>query len=153
MTAWSLDHARKTYSIPHWSEGYFDVDAAGRITVAPLGPQGPSIPLPEVIDKAKAQGAKLPLLVRFPDILGDRLRKLQGAFAQSMTDWDCRRLYRGVSDQGQPAPGRRRHAGRTGEGLDWTAGSKPADGSARLEQPGGLIVCNGYKDRGTSASP
>jgi arginine decarboxylase len=27
MSAWSLDHARKTYSIPHWSEGYFDIDA------------------------------------------------------------------------------------------------------------------------------
>ena len=40
MTAWSLDHARRTYSIPHWSEGYFDVDALGRISVAPRGPQG-----------------------------------------------------------------------------------------------------------------
>ena len=30
MTAWSTDHARKTYSIPHWSEGYYDVDDAGR---------------------------------------------------------------------------------------------------------------------------
>src|SRR5207342_2253036 len=75
MSAWSLDHARKTYSIPHWSEGYFDIDGAGRVTVSPRGAQGPAIALAEVVDKAKANGAKLPLLVRFPDILGDRLRK------------------------------------------------------------------------------
>ena len=31
MSDWSLDLARKTYSIPHWSEGYFEVDSAGRI--------------------------------------------------------------------------------------------------------------------------
>ena len=44
--SWSLDQARKTYSIPHWSEGYFDVDAAGRVVVSPKGAHGPVIPLP-----------------------------------------------------------------------------------------------------------
>src|SRR5690606_1348724 len=83
MTAWSTDHARKTYSIPHWSEGYFDVDDGGRVVVRPLGEGGLAIPLPQIVDKALARGAKLPLLVRFPDILGDRLRRLQSAFAQA----------------------------------------------------------------------
>ena len=93
MTAWSADLARKTYSIPHWSEGYFDVDAQGRIAVKPRGAQGPAIALAEVVDKAKANGAKLPLLVRFPDILGDRLRKLQAAFAQAQAEWDYKGGY------------------------------------------------------------
>ena len=34
MSDWSLDQARKTYSIPHWAEGYFDVDAAGRVVLS-----------------------------------------------------------------------------------------------------------------------
>ncbi|MGO4776993.1 arginine decarboxylase, partial [Lysobacter sp. 2RAB21] len=72
MSDWSLDQARKTYSIPHWSEGYFDIDNAGRIVVKPRGERGPTVALPEVVDAARAQGAKLPMLVRFPDILGDR---------------------------------------------------------------------------------
>ncbi|GAB3387053.1 arginine decarboxylase [Lysobacter fragariae] len=150
MTAWSLDQARKTYSIPHWSEGYYDVDAAGRITVAPRGPQGPQIPLPEVIDKARAQGAKLPLLVRFPDILGDRLRKLQGAFAQAMTDWDYAGGYTAVYpikvNQHQGVAGTL--ASHHGEGFGLEAGSKPELMAVlALSRPGGLIVCNGYKDR------
>src|SRR3546814_16007066 len=37
---------------------------------------------------ALAQGASLPLLVRFPDVLGGRLRTLQDAFAQAQADWD-----------------------------------------------------------------
>jgi arginine decarboxylase len=150
MTAWSLDHARRTYSIPHWSEGYFDVDALGRISVAPRGPQGPSIPLPEVIDKAKAQGAKLPLLVRFPDILGDRLRKLQGAFAQAMTDWDYAGGYTAVYPikVNQHAGVAGTLASHHGEGFGLEAGSKPELMAVlALSRPGGLIVCNGYKDR------
>jgi arginine decarboxylase len=150
MTAWSLDHARRTYSIPHWSEGYFDVDAAGRITVAPRGPQGPSIPLPEVIDKARAQGAKLPLLVRFPDILGDRLRKLQGAFAQAMGDWDYAGGYTAVYPikVNQHAGVAGTLASHHGEGFGLEAGSKPELMAVlALSRPGGLIVCNGYKDR------
>ena len=77
MSDWSLDQARKTYSIPHWADGYFDVDAAGHVVVRPTGAQGPAVSLPEIVDSARATGAKLPLLVRFPDILGQRLGKLQ----------------------------------------------------------------------------
>ncbi|NLW96753.1 MAG: arginine decarboxylase, partial [Xanthomonadaceae bacterium] len=96
MTAWSIDHARKTYSIPHWSEGYYDAGDDGRMVVRPLGEAGVAIPLPEIVDKALARGAKLPLLVRFPDILGDRLRRLQAAFAQAQADWDYRGGYTAV---------------------------------------------------------
>src|SRR4249919_2012306 len=96
MSAWSVDQARKTYSIPHWSEGYFDIDGAGRITVRPRGEKGPDIALAEVVDKAKANGAKLPLMVRFPDILGDRLGKLQAAFAQAQAEWDYKGGYTAV---------------------------------------------------------
>src|SRR3546814_12229674 len=83
MTAWSPDQARKTYSIPHWAAGYFDVDGGGRVVVRPRGKGGTAIALPEVIDTALVQGASLPLLVRFPDVLGHRLPTLQAAFAQA----------------------------------------------------------------------
>src|SRR5688500_16274817 len=96
MSSWSLDQARKTYSIPHWAEGYFDVNASGQVTISPRGAQGPAIALPEVVDAARANGAKLPLLVRFPDILGDRLRKLQSAFSQAMDEWDYAGGYTAV---------------------------------------------------------
>ena len=38
--SWSIDQARKTYSIPHWADGYFDVDVAGHVVVSPQGRQG-----------------------------------------------------------------------------------------------------------------
>ena len=150
MTAWSADHARKTYSIPHWSEGYYDVDDAGRIVVRPLGAEGLAIPLPEVVDEAMRRGANLPLLVRFPDILGDRLRRLQAAFAQAQADWDYAGGYTAVYPikVNQHAGVAGTLASHHGEGFGLEAGSKPELMAVlALSRPGGLIVCNGYKDR------
>ncbi|KLI99305.1 arginine decarboxylase [Luteimonas sp. FCS-9] len=150
MTAWSTDHARKTYSIPHWSEGYFDVDDAGRIVVAPRGAQGPSIALAEAVDAARANGAQLPMLVRFPDILGDRLARLQAAFAHAQAEWEYSGGYTAVYpikvNQHRGVAGTL--ASHHGEGFGLEAGSKPELMAVlALSRPGGLVVCNGYKDR------
>jgi arginine decarboxylase len=150
MAAWSTEQARKTYSIPHWSEGYFDVDAAGRVVVLPRGAGGPPVALPEVVDAARANGAKLPLLVRFPDILGDRLGKLQAAFAQAQADYDYRGGYTAVYPikVNQHAGVAGTLAAHRGDGFGLEAGSKPELMAVlALSRPGGMVVCNGYKDR------
>ena len=150
MTDWSLDQARKTYSIPHWADGYFDVDQAGHVVVRPTGADGPVVSLPQVVEAARVGGAKLPLLVRFPEILGQRLGKLQSAFAQAQADWDYAGGYTAVYpikvNQHQGVAGTL--ASHAGEGFGLEAGSKPELMAVlALSRPGGLIVCNGYKDR------
>ena len=150
MTDWSLDQARKTYSIPHWADGYFDVDQAGHVVVRPTGADGPVVSLPQVVEAARVGGAKLPLLVRFPEILGQRLGKLQSAFAHAQADWDYAGGYTAVYpikvNQHQGVAGTL--ASHAGEGFGLEAGSKPELMAVlALSRPGGLIVCNGYKDR------
>ncbi|GAB3737808.1 arginine decarboxylase [Luteimonas pelagia] len=156
MADWSTEHARRAYSIPHWSEGYFDVDGAGRVTVRPRGEAGPAIALPEIVDQARAQGAKLPLLVRFPEILGHRLDKLQAAFAEAMSEWEYPGGYTAVypikvNQHAGVAGALATHgAAQAGARCDFglEAGSKPELMAVlALSRPGGLIVCNGYKDR------
>lgn len=93
---WSQDLAHKTYSILHWADGYFEVNDAGQMVVMPVGRDGVRISLPEVVDAARAAGAKLPLLLRFPDILGHRLGKLQAAFAQAQSEWEYAGGYTAV---------------------------------------------------------
>ncbi|MET3009846.1 arginine decarboxylase [Stenotrophomonas koreensis] len=150
MSDWSADQARKTYSIPHWSDGYFDVDGKGHIVVKPTGAAGPAVSLPQVVAAARANGARLPMLVRFPDILNQRLGKLQAAFAQAQADWDYSGGYTAVYpikvNQHRGVAGTL--AANHGEGFGLEAGSKPELMAVlALSRPGGLIVCNGYKDR------
>ncbi|WP_297833450.1 arginine decarboxylase [Thermomonas sp.] len=150
MTDWSPDLARKTYSIPHWADGYFDADAGGRILVRPRGAQGTELSLPGIVDAALAQGAKLPMLVRFPEILGSRLGKLQAAFAQAQKDWDYGGGYTAIYPikVNQHAGVAGTLASHHGEGFGLEAGSKPELMAVlALSRPGGTIVCNGYKDR------
>lgn len=150
MPAWSLDRARHTYSIPYWSEGYFDVDAGGRMVVRPRGPAGPALALPEVVAQATGAGLKLPLLLRFSDILGDRLGKLQAAFGRAMAELDYQGGYTAVYpikvNQHRGVAGELAAAGGDGFGLE--AGSKPELMAVLgLAKPGSLVICNGYKDR------
>jgi arginine decarboxylase len=149
MSSWSIDRARQTYSIAHWSEGYFDADDAGRLVAQPRGPGGARVALADVVRDAQAQGLKLPLLVRFVDVLGDKLGRLQGAFERAMAEYDYRGGYTAVFpikvNQHASVAGELVARGSTGFGLE--AGSKPELMAVLALSRGGIVVCNGYKDR------
>ncbi len=81
---WTVADARHTYAVAHWGDGYVDVNEAGEIAVRPQGARGPTLSLPAIVERARAEGLRLPLLVRFPDILADRLARLQAAFAKAI---------------------------------------------------------------------
>jgi len=151
MSAWDVERARQTYSIPYWGEGYFDVDQAGRMQVKPARADGPSLDLPAIVDAALAQGQKLPLLLRFSDILGDRLRRLQAAFAQAMADADYAGGYTAIYpikvNQHLGVAGELAACGDV-ENFGLEAGSKPELMAVlALSRPGAIVICNGYKDR------
>ena len=80
---WTVADSRSVYGIRHWGAGYFAINEAGRVEVRPNGPQSAPIDLYEQLGQLRQSGLSLPLLVRFPDILQDRVRQLTGAFDAS----------------------------------------------------------------------
>lgn len=147
---WNIDAARHTYAVPHWGDGYVDVGANGHIVMRPRGAGGPALSLPEIVERARAEGLRLPLLVRFPDILADRLARLQGAFAKAIGEWNYAGGYTAVYpikvNQQRGVAGELVAAGEHGFGLE--AGSKPELMAVlAMARPGSIVVCNGYKDR------
>lgn len=149
MTDWTIADARRSYSVAHWSEAYVDVDDEGRVVVRPHGAGGQAVALPQVIAAACSQGLRIPLLVRFPEILGDRLQRLQGAFAQAMRDRHYQGGYTAVFpikvNQQRAVVAALVAAGNEGFGLE--AGSKPELMTVLAMSRGGTVICNGYKDR------
>jgi arginine decarboxylase len=152
MSDWDQDKARETYGIPHWSGGYFDVNAAGHLLARPNRNEAHAgIDCFELVGKLRQQGLTLPVLVRFTDILRDRVDVLCHAFQRAMVDDDYRGGYTAVypikvNQQRSVVEEILRHGGRR-VGLE--AGSKPELLAvlALSDVEGGTVVCNGYKDR------
>lgn len=149
-TSWSTDDARRLYSIANWGEGYFDIGKDGGVAVRPRGEQGPELSLPQIIAAAREHGSRLPLLVRFADILNDRRARLQQAFAKAMGDYDYAGGYTAIYpikvNQQKNVAGEL--AANGGEGFGLEAGSKPELMAVlALARRGSVVICNGYKDR------
>ena len=146
---WTIERARHTYSIAHWSEGYVDADDLGRVLMRPKGSEGAAIALPEVVRAAEDAGLKLPILLRFTDILSDKRTRMQQAFARAMqaSQYDGRytAVYPIKVNQNQSVAGELVASG--GEGFGLEAGSKPELIAVLALSKGGVVICNGYKDR------
>ncbi|TBU97163.1 arginine decarboxylase [Phytopseudomonas dryadis] len=147
---WTVADSRSVYGIRHWGAGYFAINEAGRVEVRPNGPNSTPIDLHEQVDELRQSGLSLPLLVRFPDILQDRVRKLTGAFDASIARLEYGNRYTALYpikvNQQEAVVENIIATPNVSIGLE--AGSKPELLAVLALAPkGGTIVCNGYKDR------
>src|SRR5882672_9476161 len=150
---WDIQTARSLYNIDRWGAKYFDINEAGHVVAKPLQEAGASVDLTDVIEEAKGRGLKFPLLIRFQDILRHRVESINCAFANSIKEFSYQGKYRGVFpikvNQLREVVEEILDAGKPYSfGLE--VGSKPElfAGLALVNQVGGMIVCNGYKDAG-----
>lgn len=136
------------YGVDAWSAGYLRVgdDGALRVRVA-----GAEVALADVVDHLEADGRPLPTILRFPQILEDRLARVHEAFEAAMATTAYRGGYQGV----YPIKvNQRRVVVETlaGAGARWRTGLE-AGSKAELAlvlvqdtHPDALIQCNGFKD-------
>jgi arginine decarboxylase len=148
--AWTVAQAREVYNIAHWGGGYFEIDERGRARArSPRQPAHPGVELAALADDLRARGYGLPVLARFNHILHDRVDTLCEAFAAAIASLDYQGGYTAVypikvNQQRQVVSEIVRHGGSR-VGLE--AGSKPELMAVLgLSEPGGVVVCNGYKD-------
>jgi arginine decarboxylase len=146
---WDIAEARAAYSIAHWGSRYFDIGAEGHLQVTPRpGRDETRIDLHRVTDHLEANGLSLPVLVRFTDILQDRVHQLREAFTRAMSDSEYLGGYAPVYPIKVNQQRRVVEAifGSGDVGLE--TGSKPELMAVLgLATHDTLIVCNGYKDR------
>ncbi|MGC9239012.1 MAG: biosynthetic arginine decarboxylase [Acidithiobacillus sp.] len=150
MPSWTVADSRKLYNLPHWSAGYFDIDESGFLRVFPHGsPGSEGVRLSEVVAALGEQGLTLPCLLRFPQILAQRVHSLRAAFGAAMENWDYPAAYTPVYpikvNQHRRVVESILQAGDGSVGLE--AGSKPELLTVLALSPEkATIVCNGYKD-------
>ena len=149
---WTIENSEELYHIEGWGEPYFSINAAGHVTVSPKGDRGGSLDLYDLVNALKRRNLGLPILIRFSDILEDRIERLNACFARAIARYNYNGIYQGVfpvkcNQQRHLVEDLVRFGQPHQFGLE--AGSKPEllIALAALNTPGALLICNGYKDQ------
>ncbi len=141
----------QTYAVDRWGNGYFSIDPElGHLRVHPRGDDSASVDLAELSESIRRAGLDWPVLVRFMDIIHDRIDKVCDAFQEAIAAAEYQGRYTVVYpikvNQQRSVVEEIAASERGCVGLE--AGSK-SELMAVLGQAGddGVVVCNGYKDR------
>ena len=151
-STWEVKDSKEIYNVEHWGAGFFDISDKGHVVVHPLR-KGYSQPidLHELTKELLAKQLTLPILIRFPDILRQRVANMYDAFLGAIQG----ARYQGNYTAVYPIKANQQRyvvseiIGYQDHMVGLEAGSKPELLAvlALAEKPGTLIICNGYKDR------
>jgi len=151
MKKWTIEDSRELYNINGWGKSYFGINDKGDAFVTPCK-DNVEIDLREVMDELALRDVTPPVLLRFPDILDNRIEKTASCFEKASEEYE----YKGQSyviypikvNQMQPVVEEIISHGRKFN-LGLEAGSKPELHAviAVQCQSDSLIICNGYKDQ------
>ncbi|EDP57831.1 arginine decarboxylase [Vibrio sp. AND4] len=153
--ATKLDRIRADYNVHYWSQGFYGIDDQGEVYVSPRSDHMHQIPFSAIVDQLEAKQLNLPVLVRFPQIVHQRVHGICQAFNQAIEEYQYPNKYllvypikvnqqREVVDEILAS-----QAQLENKQLGLEAGSKPELLAvlALAQQGSSVIVCNGYKDR------
>ena len=155
MNKWRIEDSAELYNIKGWGLKYFGINEQGHITVTPKQ-SSVSVDLMEVMEELRSRNISAPALLRFPDILDNRIEQLASCFKKAAKEYEYQGenfiIYPIKVNQMQPVVEELvTHGRRFNIGLE--AGSKPelhavlAINMADIKA-NSPIICNGYKDRG-----
>lgn len=144
---WSTEQSAQTYAIENWGDGYFSINSSGHVCVKPSSDKDIELDLYEIAQSLNDKDLSLPVLVRFTDILKDRVKRLSSAFQKACGINDYQGKYTPVypikvNQQRQVVEGI-----LAADNIGLEAGSKPELLAIMALSNQGVVVCNGYKDR------
>ena len=151
MKKWTIDDSRELYNINGWGINYFNINEKGNVYVTPCKDKT-QIDLREVVDELALRDITPPVLLRFPDILDNRIEKTSDCFQKAAKEYGYKGenfiIYPIKVNQMQPVVEEIISHGRKFN-LGLEVGSKPELHAviALQCQSDALIICNGYKDQ------
>ena len=150
MKKWTIEDSKELYNINGWGTSYFGINNNGDMYVMPCK-DNTEIDLRDVMDELALRDVTPPVLLRFPDILDNRIEKTASCFTKAKKEYNFQAenfvIYPIKVNQMQPVVEEViSHGKKFNLGLE--AGSKPELHAviAVQCQSDSLIVCNGYKD-------
>ncbi len=152
LDGWSSVKSAELYGIGSWGQGYFKVTEDGFVAVNLQNAKGTvSVKLCEIADGIRDRGMGLPLLLRFSDLLGNRIRLINETFRKAINDYGYQNTYRGVfpikvNQQQQAVHDVVTFGAPYHHGLEAGSKAELIAALAYMRDPDAFLICNGYKD-------
>ena len=147
---WRIEDSAELYNINGWGVDYFSINEKGNVIVTPKGGSY-SVDLKELMDELMVRDVSNPVLIRFPDILDNRIKTISNCFKAAAEEYQYQAqnfiIYPiKVNQMRQVVEEIVSHGKKFNIGLE--AGSKPELHAvlAINTETDSLIICNGYKD-------
>ena len=149
---WSIKQASHLYGVKDWGGGYFSINQKGEVVVHPKKSKAQEqVSLYDLITDLKERGIRTPILIRFMDIVDERIRLINNCFQQAIQKYEYKNKYQGVYpikvNQQRHVVEQVLKSGQSYK-LGLECGSKPEllVALAMMNQFHGLLICNGFKD-------
>ncbi len=148
---WTIEDSISIYNIDKWGDEYFSINSKGNISITPEKKSTKNIDLFKLIEELKSREINTPLIVRFNDILKDRINGLHEAFSKAIKTYEYKNIYQGVfpvkCNQQKNVLEKILEFGEPWNfGLEVGSKSELLIGLSLLENQNSLLICNGYKD-------
>src|SRR5664279_2204973 len=150
MRKWRIEDSAELYNINGWGIDFFSINEKGHVTVTPKK-DGIQVDLHELVEELQLRDVSAPMLLRFPDILDNRIEKMASCFKVAAEEYNYKAqgyiIYPIKVNQMRPVVEEIvTHGKKFNIGLE--AGSKPELHAviAINTDNDSLIICNGYKD-------
>ena len=151
MRKWRIEDSEELYNIKGWGVNYFGINESGHVYVSPCK-DDVRVDLKEVVDELNLRDITAPVLLRFPDILDNRIEKTAECFNRATAEYEYKGehfiIYPVKVNQMRPVVEEIiSHGKKYNLGLE--AGSKPELHAvlATNMDTDSLIICNGHKDQ------
>ena len=150
MRKWRIEDSAELYNVHGWGLDYFSINEKGHITVTPKKNEAGG-DLKELMDELVLKDVDAPVLLRFSDILDNRIEKISNCFRIAAEEYEYKAqnfiIYPiKVNQMRQVVEEIVSHGKKFNIGLE--AGSKPELHAVLAIDSinDSLIICNGYKD-------
>jgi len=150
MRKWRIEDSAELYNISGWGINYFSINDKGNVVVTPKK-DGVEVDLKELVEELQLRDVAAPMLIRFPDILDNRIEKMSNCFKIAAQEYKYKAknfiIYPIKVNQMRPVVEEIvNHGKKFNIGLE--AGSKPELHAviAITTDNDSVIICNGYKD-------
>ena len=151
MKKWRIEDSEELYNIKGWGVNYFGINEKGNVYVTPRK-NSVQVDLKELVDELATRHVTTPMLLRFPDILDNRIEKTSDCFNKAAKEYN----YQGehyivfpvkVNQMRPVVEEIISHGKKYNLGLE--AGSKPELHAvlATNMDSDSVIICNGHKDQ------